>query len=208
MSPLEEQEMLSRCRKGDAQAWERFFEAYYAPMGRFVFQVIPDAAPEDVEEVCQDAFLAAIRSIATFEGRSQPLTWLCRIAANKARDFRDRRLAAKRGGGRPPLSLDATGPAGVPLPDPVSPERGPDQSLASAEEMADVRRALDTLGEPCREMLELRYFADLEYREMASMLDLNPKTVSSRLSRCLDKLSEALAPAVERGRATGPRAMA
>ncbi len=208
MSPLEEQEVLGRCRKGDPQAWERFFEAYYEPLGRYVFQVIPDATPEDVEEVCQDAFLAAVRSIAGFQGRSQPFTWLCRIAGNKARDFRDRRLAAKRGGGRVPVSLNADGPGGVPAPDPVSPDRAPDQSLASAEEMAGVRRALDGLGDPCREMLELRYFADLEYAELARMLELNPKTVSSRLSRCLDKLGEALTPVAERQPVVPRRALA
>jgi len=46
------------------------------------------------------------------------------------------------------------------------------------------------LGQPCREILELRYFGDLSYEEIASELQMNPKTVSSRLSKCLDKLEE------------------
>ena len=44
------------------------------------------------------------------------------------------------------------------------------------------------LGGPCREVIELRYFADLSYEEISAELNLNPKTVSSRLSKCLDKL--------------------
>jgi RNA polymerase sigma factor (sigma-70 family) len=58
----------------------------------------------------------------------------------------------------------------------------------TAEKMALVREALDGLGEPCREIVELRYFGDLSYEELSRTLKLNPKTVSSRLSKCLDRL--------------------
>jgi RNA polymerase sigma factor (sigma-70 family) len=46
------------------------------------------------------------------------------------------------------------------------------------------------LGDPCREIIELRYFGDLSYEEISDELKLNPKTVSSRLSKCLDRLEE------------------
>ena len=58
----------------------------------------------------------------------------------------------------------------------------------NAEQVALVHQALDQLGEPCREIIELRYFGDLSYDEISRSLDLNPKTVSSRLSKCLDRL--------------------
>ena len=51
-----------------------------------------------------------------------------------------------------------------------------------------MRESLDRLGEPCREIIEVRYFGDLSYDEIAAELRLNPKTVSSRLSKCLDRL--------------------
>jgi RNA polymerase sigma factor (sigma-70 family) len=60
----------------------------------------------------------------------------------------------------------------------------------NAEQMAGVRAALDRVGEPCREIIELRYFGDLSYEELSATLNLNPKTVSSRLSKCLDRLEE------------------
>jgi RNA polymerase sigma factor (sigma-70 family) len=53
-----------------------------------------------------------------------------------------------------------------------------------------VRQALDSLGEPCREIIELRYFGDLSYEELSHTLKLNPKTVSSRLSKCLDRMED------------------
>ena len=57
-----------------------------------------------------------------------------------------------------------------------------------AETAGLVRQSLDRLGEPCREIIELRYYGDLSYDEIAAELRLNPKTVSSRLSKCLDRL--------------------
>ena len=62
----------------------------------------------------------------------------------------------------------------------------------NSEQMQLLRAALDRLGEPCREIVELRYFGELSYDEISAALKLNVKTVSSRLSKCLDRL-EAIA---------------
>ena len=72
--------------------------------------------------------------------------------------------------------------------DPPSRNPGPDALLQIAETSRLVRESLDRLGEPCREIIELRYYGDLSYDEIAAELRLNPKTVSSRLSKCLDRL--------------------
>src|SRR5437667_12876621 len=99
--------LIARCRAGDADAWDEIFDRHYAATGRFVFQLAPDFTPEDVEEICQETFLTVIKSILSFQGTSQFQTWLFRIAANKARDYRERLHAAKRGGGQVTLSLQA-----------------------------------------------------------------------------------------------------
>ena len=62
--------------------------------------------------------------------------------------------------------------------------------VMNAEQMAQVRESLDQLDGPCREIVELRYLGDLSYEELGATLNLNPKTVSSRLSRCLDRFEE------------------
>jgi len=183
-----EAELLERCRRGQADAWDELFDLHYAAAGRFIFQLGSDFTPEDAEEICQEVFLAVIRNIQSFHGESQFQTWLFRIAANKARDFRERRNAAKRGSGHAPLSLQAEDPeTGLTL-DPPAELPSPDELIMTAEKMALVRQALDQIGEPCQEIIELRYFADLSYEELSKTLKLNPKTVSSRLSKCLDRL--------------------
>lgn len=180
--------LLARCRSGDARAWDELFDLHYAAAGRFVFQLGADFTREDVEEICQETFLAVIRNLDSFDGRSQFQTWLFRIAANKARDFRERQRAAKRGGGTVSLSLDAEDTDTGLAMDPPSSAPGPDDLLLSAERMALLREALDELGDPCREIIELRYFGDLSYEQISESLQFNIKTVSSRLSKCLDRL--------------------
>src|SRR5215831_1991991 len=185
-----EAELLARCRRGDAAAWDELFDRHYAAAGRFIFQLGSDFSREDVEEISLQVFLAVIRNIESFHGESQFQTWLFRIAANKARDYRERRNAAKRGGGLAPISLHAEDPHTGLLLDPPGQAPGPDHVLMKAERIALMHEALGHLEEPCREIIELRYFGDLSYEELSRSLDLNPKTVSSRLSKCLDRLEE------------------
>ena len=98
-----ETELIARCRWGEAGAWDELFDRHYAAAGRFVFQLGHEFSREDVEEICQEVFLSVIRNLETFHGGSQFQTWLFRIAANKARDYRQRQHAAKRGGGQAPF---------------------------------------------------------------------------------------------------------
>jgi RNA polymerase sigma-70 factor, ECF subfamily len=188
MSP--EAELLARCRRGEAAAWDELFDLHYAAAGRFIFQLASDFTREDADEICQEVFVSVIRNLDSFHGESQFQTWLFRIATNKARDYRERRNAAKRGGGQTPVSLQAEDPeTGLTL-DPPSRAPAPDEQLMNAEQMGLMRTALDQLEGNCREIIELRYFADLSYDEISQTLKLNPKTVSSRLSKCLDRLEE------------------
>jgi RNA polymerase sigma-70 factor (ECF subfamily) len=186
-----ESALLTRCRQGDAAAWDQLFDLHYAAAGRFVFQLSPDFTREDVEEICQETFLTVIKSLASFQGNSRFQTWLFRIAANKAHDYRQKQHAAKRGGGQMTISLQAEDPENGLTLDPPSTLPGPDLALLHSENIELVGEALEQLGGPCQEVIGLRYFADLSYEEIAVSLKLNPKTVSSRLSKCLDKLAVA-----------------
>jgi RNA polymerase sigma-70 factor (ECF subfamily) len=188
MSMDAESQLIDRCRKGEAAAWDELFEAHYAATGRFVFQVSPALTREDVEEICQETFLAVIRHLGSFHGGSRLQTWIFRIASNKARDYGQRQRAAKRGGGLETMSLQGGNGESQSTIDPTGRLAGPDELLMEAERAAQIGRALEQLEGPCREIIELRYFGDLSYEEISAALQLNPKTVSARLSKCLDRL--------------------
>lgn len=188
-APNTERELIERCRSGCSDAWDELFDRYYAPTARFVFQLSGHFSHEDTEEICQETFLAVVRNLDSFQAKSSFQTWLFRIAANKAMDFREKNQAAKRGGKSQHVSLDGSDSNdGTPI-DPPSPRLSPDGMLLQSESCHLVRTALDRLEQPCREVIELRYYGDLSYAEIASELRLNPKTVSSRLSKCLDRLT-------------------
>lgn len=194
-----EADLLARCRRGDAAAWDELFDLHYAAAGRFIFQLGHDFTREDAEEIAQEAFLSVIKHLDSFHGESRFQTWLFRIAANKARDYRERGRAAKRGSGQNPVSLQAKDPETGLAIDPPGTAPGPDDVLINAEQAALVQRAVEQIEEPCREIIQLRYFGDLSYEEISHALKLNPKTVSSRLSKCLDRLEGVLRQRFARG---------
>ena len=165
-----ESQLLARCLRGEAAAWDELFDAHYAAAGRFIFQVSSSFNAEDVEEICQETFLTVIKSLGTFQGHCQFQTWLYRIAANKAHDYLQKQRAAKRGGGQRTLSLDAplNGEADGFTLDPPSSAPGPDRTLIQFEDAGLITQALEELGGPCREVIELRYFADLSYEEISA----------------------------------------
>ncbi|HEV2455509.1 MAG TPA: sigma-70 family RNA polymerase sigma factor, partial [Verrucomicrobiae bacterium] len=131
-----EADLLARCRDGESAAWDELFDLHYAAAGRFIFQLSPDFSREDAEEICQEVFLSVIKNLESFQGQSQFQTWLFRIAVNKARDFREKRIAAKRGGAQSTLSLQAENPeTGLTL-DPPDPLPAPDEIVMNGEQMA------------------------------------------------------------------------
>ena len=194
-----ENELLVRCRRGEPDAWDELFDAHYAAVGRFVLQLRMELTAEDAEEICQEAFLSIIKNLGSFRGGSRFQTWAFRIAANKARDFIEHKRAVRRGGGQTTVPLHAREDEDNPAIDPPSTAPGPDALLINTEQGALVHEAVAELGDPCREIVELRYFGDLSYEELSLALELNVKTVSSRLSKCLDRLEETMKVKLSRG---------
>jgi len=186
--PEAERPLVARCLRGESAAWDELFTAHYSATARFIFQISGDFSREDAEEIAQETFLSVVQHLGGFQGGSQLQTWIFRIAGNKARDALEKRHTAKRGGGQLALSLDAEDPfTGLP-PDPATPLPAPDVVLQNTETAALVTDALARMEAPCREVIELRYFGDRSYEEISAELGLNVKTVSSRLSKCLDRL--------------------
>src|SRR5512138_1264451 len=103
-----EAQMIAECRSGNTAAWDSLFDKYYATVARFVFQLSGDFNHEDTEEICQETFLSVVRNLPSIQGRSSFQTWLLRIAANRAMDYREKARAAKRGGNAVHVSIDAT----------------------------------------------------------------------------------------------------
>lgn len=71
MSSAGESELVARCRRGDARAWDELFDQHYAAVARYVFQLSPDFSREDADELAQETFLSVIKHIGSFHGDCQ-----------------------------------------------------------------------------------------------------------------------------------------
>ncbi len=78
-----DRELLLRLRSGDERAFVVLVERYHEPMVRLAASFVPSRAV--AEEVVQDTWLAVLRGLGGFEGRSSLKTWLFRILVNRAR---------------------------------------------------------------------------------------------------------------------------
>jgi RNA polymerase sigma-70 factor (ECF subfamily) len=142
--------------------------------------------PREAEEVTQEAFVRAFRSLGKLSEPVAFLGWLLRIARNLATD----RLRGRRS----MVSLDALGDAAEDLA--ASSMRSsagdPSRSLESDEEAAHVMKALEELPEKYREVVALRYLEGLDGKAMARLLGEPEGTVRNRLFRALEKMRRSL----------------
>jgi RNA polymerase sigma-70 factor (ECF subfamily) len=159
-------------------------DALVASHGRQVARLVARLVdrPQDVEDLVQETFLAALAHGQSFRGECRPSTWLSRIAVNRCRSHHRWRRVRRW------LPLPS-GPAS----DPAA-ATGPDGAIEAGEE---VRRAVRRLPGKFREAIVLRYFEDLAVDEMAEVLKLSRAAVEKRLSRARQRLKEMLGPRLE-----------
>jgi RNA polymerase sigma-70 factor (ECF subfamily) len=160
-------------QRGSGDALEKLFRAHWPRAYRAALLVVGDAAA--AEDIAQESFLAAVRSLDRFDRRRPFGPWLHRIVVNRAIDFtRARRL-------RREIDLER-------IAEPAGAERELD---SRAEEIAV---ALSSLGPEQRAVIVLRYLLEYTPGEIAEILGLPRGTVNSRLRRGLDRLEEGLEP--------------
>ena len=174
---MEEKDLICRAARGDAEAFRQLVEAYQTPAYRLAARM---CGPDSAEDVTQEAFLAAWRALPEFRGDCRFSTWLYRLVSNAAIDCLRREKKHRDTGDVDDLEL---------------PDGGP--SLQEQAERSDtrdaVRRALDSLSPEHRQVLLLRFMQELDYGEIAQVLDISEGTVKSRINRAKSKLREVLA---------------
>ena len=153
---------------GSASDLEALFRTHWPRAYRAAYLVTHDAGA--AEDIAQEAFLAAIRSLDRFDRRRPFGPWLHRIVVNRAIDWaRARRLRSE-------VELSESLPAPQP----------------SGSQGGDVLAGLARLSPEHRAVVVMRYFLEFTPGEIADALDLPRGTVNSRLRRGLDTLGEEL----------------
>ncbi|MDF3867396.1 RNA polymerase sigma factor [Pseudomonas denitrificans (nom. rej.)] len=185
MVPADDSELLSRLLAGDQQAFRTLVATYQGAM-RAVAIAIVGAAHAD--EVVQDAWLAAVRNLDGFQGRSSLKTWLLTITANtaKSRLRRVRRDVSLDDLPAPHGSLDETRFAadGHWSPAPLAwHEDSPEALLTEDELRLCLEKTLLSLSELQRSVLLLRERQGLELEEICNLLEVSLSNVRVLLHR-------------------------
>lgn len=176
-----DQELVKRVQKGDRSAFEVLFLRYqhkiHGLVGRFVH------APEEVEDVVQEAFIKAYRALPRFRGESAFYTWLYRIAVNTAKNY----LASRS---RRPQAVDLTVEEAETMESlDVPKEREDPESLLRRDQLKQaIDEAIAALPEDLRSAVTLRELDGLSYEQIATVMDCPVGTVRSRIFRAREEI--------------------
>lgn len=173
-------ELVQAVRAGDSRAFTQLVERYQERLFSLARHYTRNRS--EIEDIVQDAFVKAYRSLGAFQQQSSFATWIYRIAVNTALD------ALKRRGRSPVRTVEEpelarrSGPAVL----------APDARMGREEVARVTREILDELPEIFRTVLVMREFEDLSYQEIADVLCISIGTVESRLFRARARFRERL----------------
>ena len=175
MSGSSDEELLQAVQAGDTDSLGVLVARWEQPLFRFVYRLMP--RQEDARDICQETFLRVLKKAHRFRKGSRFSTWMYQIALNLCRDQarRSRRwslLIAET----PTLPERATGPLASQRPD-----EDPSRIVERREMSSAVLQALERLPPEQREVLVLKEFEGMKFREIAEVLGCPESTVKSRM---------------------------
>ena len=173
---IPDEELVSASQRGDTNAFEKLILRYQRQIFHLIYQMTNNA--EVVEDIGQDVFVAAFKSLKDFQAKSSFFTWLYRIAVNQCKNYlaassRFQNMEARYRSQQRAEAEDARG----------DDEKNPQNILVAKEFAERLDGAIAKLPEEQRVVLILCEFQGLSYQEMSEILDCPVGTVRSRLAR-------------------------
>src|SRR5215475_8458369 len=176
--------LVSRCLRGDETAWEELVRLHtrkvYALCYRFT------GSGSEAQDLTQEVFLRVFRTIRTFRSAEGSFaTWLARVTRNLLIDHyrRSRQERVTDSIEEQLPMLEEAGSAAA---------TRPDQAMAGREASEILQATLQKLSPDLREAVILRDLQEMEYREIAEVLDIPEGTVKSRINRGRAELARLL----------------
>lgn len=167
--------VIDRALNGDSRAYAELLNRYRDSVYYVMLRMISN--PSDAEDLTIEAFGKAFHNLAKYVPSHAFSTWLFRIATNNCIDFMRRKSQSPR-----PFDHDEGEEDEVEA-TVASDMIAPDELMINRETAASLNRIVKTLKPRYRRLIELRYFEDYSYEEIASELSLPIGTVKARLFR-------------------------
>ena len=177
--------LMLRVRNGDESSFADLIDRHRAPVIHFLYRMIQNQAVS--EELAQEVFLRVYRSRSTYEPTAKFTTWLFRIATHLALNWiRD----GKNEKSQESLDKETTEGATRQIPDRG---RTVEQELLYQARLAEVRRAIETLPAKQRAAVLMHKYEEMEYTQIANVLECSESAVKSLLFRAYETLRLRLA---------------
>jgi len=172
--------LVSECIAGNEAAIELFVRHYETSVFRLALSVVGDEA--EANEITQETFIAALRSLPSYQEKKSLKAWLYTIALNRSRSHLRKRKTLERLRN----TLNSIFHVEVQKLD------LPEETILQHDKEAQIWKALNQLDEPFRIVVVLRYFHELPIAEISEILSVNEGTIHSRLHTARDRLRAAL----------------
>ena len=184
--------LVAKAQRGDLQAFESLVQIYQQRIFNLALHLSGNAS--DAQDVAQEAFISAYRSIGNFRKESDFGTWLHRITVNC---WLNQRKKVQR---MTLLSIDepVSSDGGTVMREIASTDAGPQEAAEEREMREEIHSALRALSPDHRSALVLREIQGYSYEEIASMLECSLGTVKSRINRARAAMRDLLAESYSR----------
>lgn len=180
MTIAEPSRLLSDCIAGDERAIEVLVRQHEAGVFRLALSIVGDA--DEANEITQETFIAALRSLRSYQEKTSFKAWLYTITLNMSRS----RLRKQKVVDRLKTALATIFRVEI------QKQSSPEEVVLQNEKEAVVWKALNELDERHRIIMILRYFQELSTSEIARILSISEGTVHSRLHTARERLRNAL----------------
>jgi RNA polymerase sigma-70 factor (ECF subfamily) len=177
-------ELMLRVKEGDAHSFALLLQRHRNPIIHFLYRMVQNQAL--AEELAQEVFLRVYRARSSYEPTAKFTTWLFRIAThlalNNLRDSRREKLLESLDGGDEVNGREL-----------ADAQPSVEQALLREARAREVRRAVATLPEKQRAAVLMHKFEEMDYAQIAKVLDCSESAVKSLLFRAYETLRARLA---------------
>ena len=171
-----EQLLIQQIAGGSREAFEQLYRAWQTRLFRYLLRMVGDSGA--AEELTNDTMVAAWKAAPSFKGQSKVSTWLFAIARNKALNSLRRHQ---------PETVEVEEAMAV-----ASSSGGQEQSVSRDRLHTTMKDALQQLSPDHREVMELTFYQELSYQEIAEIMQCPVNTVKTRMFYAKKKLQEIL----------------
>lgn len=181
--------LVAQARAGDGDAFRVLVERHSRKVYRLAFRLIGNE--EDAEDIVQETFLRAYRSLERFNEQAQFSSWIYRIASNHALDL----LRSRKRRSEQSLSAPTADADGIAVADRIaSANPGPDRLAQGGEVQQQIKVVLEELTPQERVAFTLRHFEGHTVEEISSYLNVSASATRNAVFRAVQKVRRALQP--------------